>query len=476
MYKTLISLQREFFSIAEELVECATGQKAAKISSAQSALKVILATIGDSNAVRVCDCVNRVILKLVAFYNAHGTRLAACPSEVGGLKLLAGGGSISDPHVEAARQTLLYADTILLPDPILPWLERHPLDDDSFPSLKLLGAAASLLPLKPLIDADLPYPAVLIVPGFEQSLINQDAERQKQSIDFVNRFFGAHLERPFSGPDELDSYWLNHESEFLDKVERKKLFMPHGSKIQWPLRKAIRKYRNSFHETHTDDYTQRWLDAPDGLLVSLEIVNNLTGQFVLLTRTEDYGAQPLLALKRHWHYFSLCAEAFSDDLLDKDLIQRKTVAILRALGETEHQWLTKVPMDALVMLRQDDATKEFRTRLDSFAKELNDASLEQVDRVSAEVGRAIASLLADHDRRVGEIERKYQRLHKVTAAASWIGLAATLVPALAPFIAPLIGAPSALKYIKDKVNERGEKHEAARSLVGVLAATEQTFN
>jgi hypothetical protein len=181
----------------------------------------------------------------------------------------------------------------------------------------------------------------------------------------------------------------------------------------------------------------------------------------------------LLGLRSQWHYFSLCAEAFSDDLLSQQVIEKKTVAVLRALGEANHQWLTNVPIEVLVVLRQDDATKDFRTRLDSFVGALNDASLAQVDRVSAEVGRGIASLLGEHDKSVREIERKYQRLYRITAAVSWVGLAASLVPALAPFVAPLVGAPTAIKYIKDKVNERGEKQEAARSLIGVLVAAEQ---
>lgn len=111
--------------------------------------------------------------------------------------------------------------------------------------------------------------------------------------------------------------------------------------------------------------------------------------------------------------------------------------------------------------------------MDEHTQTLHAASIDELDRTAAEVGRGISSLLAEHQKHIREIQEKYQLLHKQTLVGSWVTLAALMVPSLAPLIAT--AAPFAVvgKYAWDKTNEILEKRRAARSLMGVLAAAKE---
>jgi hypothetical protein len=56
----------------------------------------------------------------------------------------------------------------------MPWLERDR-REERFRHVLLLKAVHTLLQLKPLVDADLRYPPVVVFPSWEKSLEEHDA-------------------------------------------------------------------------------------------------------------------------------------------------------------------------------------------------------------------------------------------------------------------------------------------------------------
>lgn len=104
-----------------------------------------------------------------------------------------------------------------------------------------------------------------------------------------------------------------------------------------------------------------------------------------------------------------------------------------------------------------------------YTARLQEASLDDLNRVASEVSRAISSLVIEHQNTIRAIQEKYRRhdIHNVLLAG--ITVAATIVPTLAP----LVGAAPLLlplgKIAWDKVSEQLNKKQASRSLMGVLA-------
>lgn len=213
--------------------------------------------------------------------------------------------------------------------------------------------------------------------------------------------------------------------------------------------------------------------ASDAMFVWYALNERLIPQYHLLENANELSSQPMLYVPAQWHYYSLCADMYQGRLVQNALLDSKTVSIIRGLNDPKFQWLGNVPINALVELRKNNENEAFRTQLDGYTKQLTEASVADLNRVTAEVGRGIVSLLATHQRRVREIEENYRLLHKKTAVGAWVTLAATLIPSLAPFV--VTTAPPVIlgKYLWDKTRELHEKKKAARSLMGVLAAASE---
>lgn len=209
---------------------------------------------------------------------------------------------------------------------------------------------------------------------------------------------------------------------------------------------------------------------PDSLLALYAITERLAPQYHLLENAEELCAQPMLCSPAHWHYYQLIASTFEGALLDRGALTSNTVAVLKSLNHPEASWLGNVPMAALVELRRNNENEGFRKALAEHTSQLHEAELSDLDRVAAQVGRGIASLIAEHQRDVRRIDEDYRISHSRTLAGGLITAAALFVPALAPFVGGL-ASPIALAgaYAHTKHHEALDRRRAARSLTGVLA-------
>ncbi len=91
--------------------------------------------------------------------------------------MLGGSSRFPDAALGGVRKAALYADTIYVPDPLLPWIEIDRVEE-RFRHMELLLAYQTLLQLKPLVDAQLSYPAVIVFPSWEKSLETCDTVTQ----------------------------------------------------------------------------------------------------------------------------------------------------------------------------------------------------------------------------------------------------------------------------------------------------------
>jgi hypothetical protein len=243
VYSTIHSTQREFFSILAEFFERATGSSYSDFSALRDFDKQIR-----QNAERLAergpeaDIWGRVSLS--GFYQRHGMDLFGASKELGGIKLVLGGGRFTAAHVDSIRKMLLYADTILTPDPVLPWIESERAEE-RFRHVLLLQTVFTLLHLKPLVDSDLPIPAVLVFPSWEKSLEEKDDVTKSATSKLVTEFVSFYLGKNFEDEDLLMDYLANNESEFLRVAEEKQLLVAPEGVTGEPIRSAIDNYKTN---------------------------------------------------------------------------------------------------------------------------------------------------------------------------------------------------------------------------------------
>lgn len=309
--------------------------------------------------------------------------------------------------------------------------------------------------------------------SWEKSLEEKDPVTKEGIENLIVTFFSHHLQRSFvSGADVLQ-FVRQSNAEFLADVQRRGLFVAPGGASYEPLSEAIRRYRDEIQTWRSKEMNEELSRYPDADLVWLGICERVAPQYHLLENAEELNAQPMLCLQQQWHYYNLCTQTFEGRLAAENLLSPETVSSLRALSHPSLEWLGNIPLEVLAELRARNENEQFRKRMSDYTSALHSASLDDLDRVAREVSRGIAGLISDHQNEVRRIEEKYKPKHMKTAAAAWSTVAATFLPALAPFIPVATAAALAGKYMWDKIDERAEKKKAAKSLTGVLAATKE---
>lgn len=465
-YERTKTLQKEYFAIIDEFFHKISGTSALNVNSEEELRNLVLER---SNG-PLCpkdDPFAWLRDKLLLFHFTFRQEFDQMPKDIGGTKLLIGGGRFTEAHATAIQRTILYADTILVPDPLLPWFEEDR-EDERFRQIPILHQTYHLLRYRSLIEADLPYPALLIFPTWERTSLAPETPMRNELDQFFLKFISHYVGTTFESREELLKFTQTYEKEFLQAVETHQLFIPPEGRKGMSIRNAISHYRQWLEQWREGSYLEQSRQAPDTSLILVGIYERLSPQFMLLRSSESLTAQPLLSIESQWHYYTLVTKVFSESLASKGLLNPKTVALLRSLETEKFNWLGNVPHSALIQLRLDEETKQFRDRLNEFIRELHSSRLDDLDQVTTEVIKGLKSLLAQHQKKLSAIESKYKRAHGMTLGSGIVTLAASFIPALAPIGIMSAGAIG-IKYATNKLDERAERSDASRSLMGVLA-------
>jgi hypothetical protein len=473
------SNQRELFSILDEFFRRATGQsyqRFARSTHFAAHMRALGARMRSGNiGLDLVEGFNWGYETLHAFYSKHALQPFPMAQQLEGMKLVLGGSSrFYETHVNSTRRMLLYTDTILIPDPVFPWTET-PRAEEAFRSMHLLESAYNLLRLKPLVDADLDYPAVLVFQSWEKSLEAYDETTRTGIYQLVRDFMGHYLGATFDDMSELVGYATSDESRFLTQVEGKRLFVPPSGHVGMPMHEALETYMENTRTWRTRETAAQVEDLGPARLVLHGIIERLSHQYHLIENSAELSAQPMLCLEQQWHYYTLCAQILEAGLLEGSLLSPATVSILRALNEPRNWWLSNIGLDDLVRLRQEKENETFRRTMDGCITHLTTASLQDIDRVAASVGREIHSLISENDRQQKEIVERYRFNNSLITG---IGMAAELIVALYPSLVPFVSMGTtpvglAIGYAVSKSFELRESRRVAKSLMGVLATVHQ---
>lgn len=465
---TLKQVTRELFAILDEFFIRVTGKTYVEFSK-QGDFDKQIKTHAREIALRAQEAYPWGHNTLQKFYSKHKLTLFSAAKDLHGLKLVLGGTSrFTRTHLDSVRKMLLYADTILIPDPILPWIEVER-EEERFKNVLFLEAVFILLHLKQLADADLLFPAIAVFPSWEKSLELKDPTTQSNIDNIIIRFISHHIGVKLESETDMVNYVRKHETEFLNCVDSKGIFIAPGGVSGTPLKISLNTYKEEMRKWRSKEFLQMLETNSDGLIVLNALMERIIPQYHLLENANELASQPMVCLPAHWHYYNLCAQLFESNLMEHALLEQATVSALRALNEPQLKWLGDVPMDALVTLRENNENESFRSELLNYTQHLHSASLEDINRVATEVSRGLTSLLAKHQKRIAEIQSKYKKLHTQTALAGWVTLAVGLIPTLAPFVSATGPITIGLKYAHDKLNEGQERKQASKSLIGILA-------
>jgi hypothetical protein len=469
----LTTVQREFFQVLDEFFRRATGCSAeefAPLDSFTRRIKLDAHKIGP----RAPQAYLYVHEALSVFYKRFGGHVFSEAKNLSGLKLVLGGAAhFGKSQFDSVRKMLLYADSILIPDPILPWVES-PRIEEGFRKVRLLETAFILLHFKPLVDADLPSPPLVIFPSFEKSLEERDPTTQRQINLLVSRVLSYFLGRSFNNIEELQQFAAANEAEFLRKVDEQNLFVAPGGRVGQPLQAALEQYETEIKLWRSQSYQTAMKDVAKGFLVLNGLAERLVPQYHLLENAQELSACPLLALPAPWHYYSLISRFFAAQVQTHANLDLQATDLLDSTNGPQQSWLGDIPVIEVVDLLLNQENSGFRARLKKLSTQLHGAPLADVSRVNSEVCRGIGDLLKEHQAEVRAIQEKYKARYGDSRVQKYVTAGATFLPTLAPTLQDQRQPTAAQPQDRVEPKLPTKKTESLNSLLGVLAIANES--
>jgi hypothetical protein len=442
----------KLFGCLDEFFVRATGQNAISFSSIHEFSDEVHRNAGRL-ATRAATAFPWLYDTLGAIYSTDGLKAFQIAKRIGGLKLVQAGSRFTNSHLKNVQASLLYADTVLIPDPVVPWIESRRIEE-KFRDVLLLQNAHALLHLKPMIDADLPNLPIFVFPSWEKSLEERDTHTQEGIDRLIADTLARFVEPSIESLADAANFAREHSDQFIRSVEDHNLIVAPGGDVGTPLAEALVQYSDEVARWRSSDWIAQFRSLPPSARVLQLLSERIAPQFHLLENSAELSAHPLIAIRQQSYYFKLISDLNFERLSKLGLLTGSTGAAIKSLSSERLGWLSSVPLDALIQLRRDAGNVEFRKRVDGAVGRLHESAIEDVDRVTAEICSEIEYAITEHQRLVRKIESAYTQKLLKTASMAVGATACALVPSLAPYVGPALPFAVAAKIGWDAWDKR----------------------
>lgn len=473
--------QCELFRLFEDLFVGLIGTASDAVTS-EDEIKARMRDRFRSRNHNIFDDLNATVGELEQFYLQNSMPMFRIAKSLGGVKVVTGGQRRYGPSALAATRVAgLYCDTQLIPDPVYPFFSGN-LHLNAM-HLQLAIVLFYILPLRPLVDARLSEPPILVFPSFEENLEEKDAITQSGIALLTVKVVAPACDANLKTIEELFEFARKHEDLFLDAISRERLFVPPGGdpKSTGTAQEAASIYLRELKGIRSDEVLSAMERLPCGVLVLNGILERLRPLYHLMENAEEFVAQPMLNQGVHWYYFERCAQAEALELVNEQVLSPQSLDILRALQDDSLTWLANIPIDGLVDLRRNLEHAELREQLKMCTTQLTSAGPAELEAVTREVRHGLEVMIQRQQRTIKEIEAKYSPKKWAAVVGGALSTAAgasmLFMPALAAAsgvtapVASVIGgfAGGGVAYAKELAGQVVEKRNARKALLGLLA-------
>lgn len=346
-------------------------------------------------------------------------------------------GDISPTILENfVKKSALYIDTIILPDPIfnLSLFQRQILSDNKYYLNKLIRHVFNIWKLKDLILADTKERIILILP------INLDLINTKDRNILLNNadasilaYLGSVFNREFNDKESCFEFLRQFETSaaLFTNVARRDLLPNEFQKIE-----TFIEFFERFSET--GKYSKIGTDSIGesfGLYISSQFVRVQEHRFIC----DRLIAEPIYDYELPWFFFN-----YEIGGLDMD------ASIATALQKEKFEWITKVPLAALKIFREENKLDYMRCAIRRGLTDLkakNDKDLIEVSNIVEK------NLHEEFMRQKSETEGLKREVRDITRKEIPIttgGFLAGFIPYISNIVSLLMAGRDITKMIKRK--------------------------
>ena len=473
---TLLIYQARYFEILEEFFVDATGcsyDNFCHPSDFSQAVRTLGHSLRNNPSRTALSLSSFEVLanKLQKFYSEESPNCFKSAKSIKCCKINIGGSSrFLETQLNAVKKTILLSDIVLIPDPVMPWLEverKH----ESFGFINLIQSAYFVLQLKDLLSHEFDIPPFLVFPSWEKSLEANDQQTKDDTNQLVADFFSFYVDRDIASIADVYEFVDNEENRFLSLVDENALFISPGGDVGEPLGIALKNYMEEVDQWRTPEFSEALSQASIGRVVLNGIRERVQPQYHLLENSHELSSNPLLCIPAQAHYFSLLSKMDNSRVSQLTTSDPNLQIAIAGLANSRLDYLANINDEQIVELRRSDENVSFRNELRGFVADLPDLGIDELGYAAAEVCSHVESLISAHKKEVDILNGKYEAKHMKTALIAGGGLAVTMIPALAPFLGAAL--PMALaasgKYTADKLEEVHERKVMSSSMLGVFA-------
>lgn len=473
----LIIYQDRYFEILTEFFISVTGSLPQDFSSLDQfpeSIQRMSKTLSENpqQAEKSISAFSNLEVNLKKLYSEEGGKAFSSAKNIDACKLNLGGSSrFLQTQLNATRRSLLYSDTVLIPDPVMPWLEKKR-DEEKFNHVIPLQMVFFILHLSDLIGPDFDIPPFFVFPSFEKSLEEYDAQTQENSIQLITDVFSHYVDSGITHPQNIMDFATRNPEEYFQKIEASKLFVSPGSEPGESVKDALENYKAEMRQWRSDEWCKEMFSSDDISVVTNGIFERIVPNYHLLENADELRSHPFLCIEAQAHYYQLVANMKNTVASNTASFDPSTTAILQSLTSQRLDYLANINDSQLVELRKTNENVEFRRELRDLINSLPDTKLEDLGYVASEVCSHIERAISKHEKQVSVFNHKYKAKHNYTALIAGGTLGVTMFPVLAPFLGallPLGVTTTAGKYISNKLDERAAGEQFSHSMMGVMS-------
>lgn len=473
----LIIYQDRYFEILTEfflgVTDCLP-RDFSPLESFSESIKRMASVLGESpkRAEKSMMAFSTLEKNLKKLYSEEGGKAFSAAKKLDACKLNLGGSSrFLQTQLNATRKSLLYSDTVLIPDPVMPWLEKKR-DEEQFSHVIPLQMVFFILHLSDIKGDEFDLPPFVVFPSFEKSLEEHDPQTQENSVQLITDVFSHYVDSGIAHPQDIMEFATNHPDKYFQKIEDARLFVSPGSEPGKSVKVELENYKAEMRQWRSEGWCNELFSKGDASVVTNAIFERIMPNYHLLENADELKSHPFLCVNAQAHYYQIIANMKNASAGEVASFDPSTSAILKSLTSKRLDYLANIEDSQLVALRKTDENVEFRRELRDLVNSLPNTKLEDLGYVAAEVCSHIERAISKHEKQVSLFNDKYQAKHKYTALIAGATLGVTMFPVLAPFLGALlpIGAATATgKYVSDKLDEKAEIGQFSHSMMGVIS-------
>ena len=289
--KNLLASQREYFNILVKYFSITTGKSISAFKTESD-----LITWTKKNAKKIVPQVSKalewVYPELQKYYDTLSKTIFSTAQKIRGIKVVLGGQSnFGLAQLDSVRQMILYVDTVLIPDPILPWIETNRIEE-RFLAVKLMLNVYHLLHLRPFIEKDLDPVPIFVFQSWEKTFERHDSETRDQINQFYFSVISNEIGFDFISLKEIAEYGKKHKDKLQSVIEEKKLFIAPGGSINDNFQLSLKKYKDYIQLWRSDEYLELVSNLSDNDIALNAIQERITPQYHLLENADSLNAHP----------------------------------------------------------------------------------------------------------------------------------------------------------------------------------------